>query len=73
MDTFLQGAVCSITILGGICGFMWYIFTSMEKRMEQKFDMLAADIHRVANELHQERIDKSNLYNFVLNTRAGKK
>jgi len=69
MEQFLLGAACSITILGGFCAFVWYIFSSMEKRIEAKLEIFGDDVHRIANELQQERIDKSNLYNFVLNSK----
>lgn len=68
MKEFLLGAACSITILGGICGFMWYIFSSMEKRIEEKMNSFGFELHRIADELQQERRDKTNLYNFVLNS-----
>lgn len=55
-----------VTLLGTLLGFMYYLFTSMEKRIDLKLDLMTLELHRVANDIEQDRRDKANLYNFVL-------
>ena len=73
MNEFFQGILTSMGFLGGLCGFIYWVFGLMEKRLEMKIslmenrlDSVAADVHRIANELREERRSKDALYKFVL-------
>jgi hypothetical protein len=66
METFFAGVGACMALLGGLCGFMYWVFGIMEKRIETKLDSVASDVNRIANELRDERISKDALYKFVL-------
>lgn len=66
MNEFIQGILATMAVLGGLCGFIYWVFGVMEKRLEIKFDTIAGDVHRIADELREERRSKDALYKFVL-------
>lgn len=73
MNEFYEGLIAGIAMLGGLCAFNYWVFNLMEKRMEAKLDNVskevdnvATDVHRIADELRQERLSKDALYKFVL-------
>lgn len=66
MSPFVEGIVASVAILGGLCGFIYWVFCMMEKRLEVKMDGISSDVHKIANELREERVSKDALYKFVL-------
>ncbi len=66
MNEFIQGILATSAFLGGLCGFIYWVFGLMEKRLEIKIDSIATDVHRIANELREERRSKDALYKFVL-------
>ncbi len=66
MDSFLEGVIAAVAILGGLCGFIYWVFGMMEKRLEVKIDGISNDVHKIAQELRDERISKDALYKFVL-------
>lgn len=66
MTPFYEGIVAGISILGGMCAFNYWMFAMMEKRLDIKLTSLGEDVHSIANELIEERRNKANLYNFVL-------
>lgn len=66
MDHFYQGVLAGISILGGMCAFNYWMFAMMEKRLDLKLETMTNDIHSIAQELVEERRNKSNLYNFVM-------
>lgn len=66
MNEFYQGIIAATGMLGGLCAFIYWVFNLMEKRMENKLDNVATDVHRIADELRQERLSKDALYKFVL-------
>lgn len=73
MNEFYQGMACSVSILGGLCAFIYWVFSLLEKRidikigsLEDKIDHVATDIHRIAEELREERKSKDYLYRFVI-------
>jgi hypothetical protein len=69
MNEFIQAILCTVTVLGllGIlCGFIQWQMRVMEKRLEIKFDAISEDVHRIADELREERRSKDALYKFVL-------
>lgn len=66
MSIFLEGILACMAFLGGLCGFIYWVFGLMEKRLETKIDTMAADVHRIANELREERHSRDALYRFVL-------
>lgn len=66
MIEFAQGALASVAFLGGICGFIYWMFNLMEKRFENKLDNVSNDIARIADELREERRSKDYLYKFVI-------
>jgi hypothetical protein len=66
MDLFYEGLIAGVSILGGICAFNYWMFSMMEKRLDLKLDMMNTDIHAIVKELVEERRNKSNLYNFVM-------
>lgn len=73
MNEFIQGVLATVAVLGGLCGFIFWVFGLMEKRLEMKMsvlentiDTIAVDVNRIANELREERRSKDALYKFVL-------
>ena len=66
MSTFVEGIIAAVAILGGLCGFIYWVFGVMEKRLEMKIDGISSDVHKIAQELRDERISKDALYKFVL-------
>lgn len=56
----------SIGLIGGICAFIFFVFSVIEKRLESKIDTLSTDVNRIANELREERRSKDYLYKFVM-------
>jgi hypothetical protein len=66
MTPFFEGVISAIAILGGLCGFIYWVFGVMEKRIEVKIDTISNDVHTVANELRNDRLSKDALYKFVL-------
>lgn len=72
MDQFFEGIIACMAVLGGLCGFIYWVFGMMEKRLETKLDSVASDVNRIARELRDERISKDALYKFVMdNYRKG--
>lgn len=76
MDTFYQGLIAGVAILGGLCAFNYWVFGLFEKRIEMKIDMkldaISLDIHKIADELKEERRSKDYLYKFVMEYVKGK-
>ncbi len=66
MNEFIQGVLATSAVLGGLCSFIFWILGLMEKRLEMKIDSIAGDVHRIADELIEERRSKDALYRFVL-------
>ena len=66
MTPFIEGILAAVAILGGLCSFIYWVFAMMEKRLETKIDSVSTDVHKIANELREERISKDALYKFVL-------
>lgn len=66
METFFAGIAACMAVLGGLCGFIYWVFGIMEKRLENKLDSLGSDVNRIATELRDERISKDALYKFVM-------
>jgi hypothetical protein len=66
MGLFFEGIIACIALLGGFCGFIYWIFGMMEKRIEAKLGSVSSDVHHIANELKEERRSKDALYKFVL-------
>lgn len=66
MDAFIQGIIAGVGMLGGMCAFNYWMFNILEKRLENKIDQISTDIHKVADELKEERKSKDALYKFVL-------
>ena len=56
METFFAGIAACMAVLGGLCGFIYWVFGIMEKRLENKLDSLGSDVNRIATELRDERI-----------------
>lgn len=65
--------IASIGIIGGLCAFMYWVFNLMEKRIELKMDSVIQEVHRIADELREERRSKDHLYKFVVDNIRGKK
>jgi len=66
MHEFYQGLIAGVGILAGMCAFNYWVFNLMEKRIEDKIDKIGNDVGSVVAEMKQERLDKSNLYNYVV-------
>ncbi len=66
MSEFIEGILATVAILGGLCGFNFWIFGVMEKRLEMKIESISIDVHKIAQELRDERISKDALYKFVM-------
>lgn len=66
MALFFEGILACMAILGGLCGFIYWVFGMMEKRLETKLDAVSSDVHRIATELRDERMSKDALYKFVM-------
>jgi len=66
MDQFYQGIIATLAMLGGLCGFNYWMFLMMEKRLDIKLDNVAADIHSLITDMREERKSKDALYKFVL-------
>lgn len=66
MDLFHQGLVAGVSILAGMCAFNYWMFVLLQNKLESKLDNMSNDIHSIAQELVEERRNKANLYNFVL-------
>lgn len=66
MNEFVQGILATVAVLGGLCGFIYWVFGVMEKRLELKIESIAQDVHNIAYELREERRSKDALYKFVL-------
>ena len=73
MSPFVEGILATVAILGGLCGFIYWVFGVMEKRLEVKIDSIASDVHKIATELREERRSKDALYQFVLDHCGNKK
>ena len=72
MAQFFEGIIACMAVLGGLCGFIYWVFGIMEKRIENKLDSVASDVAKIATELRDERISKDALYKFVMdNYRKG--
>jgi hypothetical protein len=72
MEEFYQGLIAGVALLGGLCGFIYWIFGQMEKRLEIKLESISADVHRVVEDLKEERRSKDSLYKFVMDNYKGK-
>lgn len=66
MSLFFEGIISCMAFLGGLCGFIYWVFCIMEKRLKTKLDSVGSDVHRIANELRDERVSKDALYKFVM-------
>ena len=66
MEEFYQGMIASVGILGGLCAFIYWVFNLMEKRIELKLESVANDVHRLVEDLREERRNKDYLYKFVI-------
>lgn len=75
MGEFYQGIIACITVVGGLCAFIYWVFNLMEKRIELKLEVVSSDIHKIADELREERRSKDYLYKFVMENvdKKGKK
>jgi hypothetical protein len=69
MEEFYQGLIAGITMLGGLCAFIYWVFSLMEKRIELKLDSVSSDVHKLVEDLRDERRNKDYLYKFVLDSR----
>lgn len=67
MNEFYAGIIACAAIVGGMCSLIYWFFCVFEKRVESKFDSLSNDVHRIANELREERLSRDNMYKFVMN------
>lgn len=68
MNEFYGGIIAGIGMLGGLCAFIYWVFSLMEKRMEMKMEKLSDDIHTIAMDLKEERRNQTHLYKFVLDS-----
>lgn len=66
MNEFFEGFIACAAVLGGLCAFIYWVFNLMEKRLEVKLDSMSMDIHKIAEELREERRSKDYLYKFVM-------
>lgn len=66
MSSFFEGIITAVAFLAGLCTFMYWVFNLMEKRLEAKIDVISNDVHRIADELREERRSKDFLYKFVM-------
>jgi len=66
MDQFFQGIIATVSVLGGLCAFIYWMFNLMEKRFETKLESISSDVHKIAEELREERRSKDYLYKFVI-------
>ena len=73
MDEFYQGMVASVGMLGGVCAFIYCMFYLLGKMIETKISALetkiegvALCVHKIAEELREERRSKDYLYRFVI-------
>lgn len=66
MNEFFEGFIACAAVLGGLCAFIYWVFNLMEKRLEVKFDTMSAEIHKIAEEMKEERRSKDHLYKFVM-------
>jgi len=66
MEEFYQGILAAVAILGGLCAFIYWVFNLMEKRLELKLESLSNNVHKIAEELREERRSKDYLYKFVI-------
>lgn len=72
MTPFFEGALACMAFLGGLCTFIYWVFGVMEKRLESKMESVSQDVHRIANELREERRSKDALYKFVMDNYKNK-
>jgi len=66
MSEFFGGMLACAGVLGGLCAFIYWVFNLMEKRLEVKFDTMSTEIHKIAEEMKEERRSKDYLYKFVM-------
>ena len=66
MNEFYQGIIAAVGMLGGLCAFTYWMFHMMEKRIDLKLDSITHDIHRLVNDITEERRSKDALYKFVM-------
>ena len=66
MTPFIEGLIAGIAMLGGVCGFNYWMFLMMEKRLDVKLDVMASEIHSLITDMREERRSKDALYKFVL-------
>ena len=69
MEEFYQALVISIGILitlGSSCAFMFSIFHMMKKQIDLKMDLTIHEIHRITDELREDRRSKDYLYKLVI-------
>jgi hypothetical protein len=66
MNPYIEAIIGTMAVLGALCTFIYWVFGLMEKRLEAKIDAIACDVHRIADELREERRSKDFLYKFVV-------
>lgn len=66
MNVYFEAIIGTMAILGALCTFIYWVFGLMEKRLESKIDTISSDVHRIADELREERRSKDFLYKFVM-------
>lgn len=72
MNEFYEGLIAGVGMLGGLCAFNYWVFSMMEKRLEEKLDKVGGDVHAIALELKEERRSKDRMYQFVLESERNK-
>jgi len=62
MNDFFQGIIACIAMLGGVCGFNYWMFLMMEKRIDTKLDVVVSDVHALAVEVAKQgqRMDQQS-------------
>lgn len=76
---FISGFIACGGLLGGLCAFIYWMFSITEKRLEDKLETLNTEIHRIVDELKAEREERNKqtmrldgIYTVLLNNSKNK-
>lgn len=54
MNGISEGILAGITMLGGLCAFIYWVFCLLEKRLEQKIDFFTGNFDRKIEQVKQQ-------------------
>lgn len=73
MNEFYEGLISGVALLGGLCAFNYWVFTLLEKRLEEemghlehKIDNISSRLEEVIHEQADQRKRTDQLYQIVI-------